>query len=90
MIEIEKISNNFRTYYEIYESVKQGDFSVISRKAGTNEYPEIEWMISYFKDLEEYEKCHFLSVLQLPKVSQELIDEEVKKLKELYGRERKG
>jgi hypothetical protein len=66
-----KVSNTFKTYEQMYESLINNDFSFLSRELGTNRYPEIEWMIEYFENNEEYEKCDFLSKLELPKVMEE-------------------
>jgi len=63
--ELEKIANSFKTYEEMYELLIGGDFSFLHRELGTNRYPQIEWMIEYFMEKEEYEKCHFLSNLKL-------------------------
>jgi len=66
-----KVSSTFKTYEQMYESLINNDFSFLSRELGTNRYPEIEWMIEYFENNEEYEKCDFLSKLELPKVMEE-------------------
>jgi hypothetical protein len=66
-----EVSNTFKTYEQMYESLINNDFSFLSRELGTNRYPEIEWMIEYFENNEEYEKCDFLSKLELPKVMEE-------------------
>jgi hypothetical protein len=66
-----KVSSTFKTYEQMYESLIKNDFSFLSRELGTNRYPEIEWMIEYFENNEEYEKCDFLSKLELPKVMEE-------------------
>jgi hypothetical protein len=50
----------------MYELLNNGDFSFLSRELGTNRYPQIEWMIEYFENKEDYEKCDFLSKLQIP------------------------
>lgn len=54
------VANSFKTYEEMYESLLNNDFSFLSRELGTNRYPQIEWMIEYFENNEQYEKCHFL------------------------------
>jgi hypothetical protein len=66
-----EVSSTFKTYEQMYESLINNDFSFLSRELGTNRYPEIEWMIEYFENNEEYEKCDFLSKLELPKVMEE-------------------
>jgi hypothetical protein len=64
--DIIEVANSFKTYEEMYELLVNGDFSFLSRELGTNRYPQIEWMIEYFENKEEYEKCEFLSKLQIP------------------------
>jgi len=76
-----KVVNSFNTYDEIYDLLKIGDFSILKRKCGTIEYPEIDWMIEYFTKTEEYEKCLFLSKLELPKPSNDKLDYELEWLK---------
>jgi hypothetical protein len=64
--DIIEVANSFKTYEEMYELLKNGDFSFLSRELNTNRYPQIEWMIEYFENKEDYEKCDFLSKLQIP------------------------
>jgi len=66
--------------------VKKGNFSFLSRECGTNNYPEINWMMDYFSEKEEYEKCDFLSKLKLPQASIETLDKEVECIKSNFGR----
>jgi len=73
--------NSFKTFDEIYEHLVIDDFSVISRKCGTNEYPQINWMIDAFLKTEDYEKCEFLKNLKLPKPSNDELNKELKWLK---------
>lgn len=54
------VANSFKTYEEMYELLLNNDFSFLSRELGTNRYPQIEWMIDYFENKEQYEKCDFL------------------------------
>lgn len=60
-------ANSFKTFDTMYDLLKKGDYSFLSREYGTNNYPEIGWMIQYFTENEEYEKCKFLTQLNLPK-----------------------
>ena len=62
---IQEVASSFKTYEEMYSLVSSGDFSFLSKELGTSEYPQIRWMIEYFAEREEYEKCHFLSNLKL-------------------------
>ena len=64
--DIIEVANSFKTYEEMYELLNNGNFSFLSRKLNTNRYPQIEWMIEYFENKEDYEKCDFLSKLQIP------------------------
>lgn len=64
--DIIEVSNSFKTYEEMYELLVNGDYSFLSRELNTNRYPQIEWMIEYFENKEEYEKCEVLSKLELP------------------------
>ena len=59
------VSNSFKTYEEMYELLLNNDFSFLSKELGTDRYPQIEWMIEYFENTEQFEKCDFL--LKLPK-----------------------
>jgi hypothetical protein len=79
--ELIEVANSFRTFDTMYDLLKSGDFSFLSRKCGTNIYPEIQWMIQCFTEKEEYEKCEFLSKLELPKPSNDKLDSELEWLK---------
>lgn len=63
-----EVVNTFKTYEQMYELLINNDFSFLRREYGTMNYPQIEWMIEYFTEKEEYEKCNFLRNLELPKV----------------------
>jgi hypothetical protein len=63
------VANSFKTYEQMYKLLVNNDFSFLSRQLGTNKYPQIEWMIEYFENNEEYEKCDFLLKLELPKIN---------------------
>lgn len=63
--DIVEVANSFKTYEEMYELLLNNDFSCIHKELGTNRYPHIEWMIEYFENKEEYEKCDFLLKLKL-------------------------
>lgn len=63
--DIIEVSNSFKTYEEMYELLLNNDFSFLSKELGTDRYPQIEWMIEYFENTEQFEKCDFL--LKLPK-----------------------
>lgn len=63
--DIDEVINSFKTYEEMYELLLNNDFSCIHKELGTNRYPQIEWMIEYFQNKEEYEKCDFLLKLKL-------------------------
>jgi hypothetical protein len=65
--DIVEVSDSFKTYEEMYELLLNNDFSCIHKELGTNRYPQIGWMIEYFTENEEYEKCKFLTQLNLPK-----------------------
>ena len=66
--DIIEVSNTFKTYEQMYELLINNDFSFLNGEYGTMNYPEIQWMIEYFTEKEEYEKCNFLRNLELPKV----------------------
>jgi hypothetical protein len=63
--DINEVANSFLSYEEMYELLNNGNFKFLSRELSTNRYPQIEWMIEYFENKEQYEKCHFLSKLQI-------------------------
>jgi hypothetical protein len=73
---IDKVTNSFNTFDTMFELLKVGDYSFLNREYGTMNYPEIKWMIEYFIKSEEYEKCDFLTNLELPKPSKETLDKE--------------
>ena len=77
--DIIEVANSFKTYEEMYELLNNGDFSFLSRGLGTNKYPQIEWMIEYFENKEEYGKCDFLSKLILPKQPNYKLKQEILK-----------
>jgi hypothetical protein len=66
--DIIEVSNSFKTYEEMYELLLNNNFSFLLKELGTNRYPQIEWMIEYFENNEQYEKCDFLLKLELPKI----------------------
>jgi hypothetical protein len=74
--DLDKISNSFRTFSDTYSMLEKGDHSCLIREYGTNNYPEIKWMIDYFLEKEEYEKCAFLLKFKPPLVSKEQLSEE--------------
>ena len=57
---IKHIANQFKTYEEMYDLLVSGDHSFLLREYGTNNYPQLRWMIEHFTEKEEYEKCSFL------------------------------
>jgi hypothetical protein len=77
--DLNKVVNSFITFDEMYDRLKIGDISVISRKLGTNEYPQINWLIDYFIEKEEYEKCEFLKNIKLPRVTNNTLNNEINK-----------
>jgi hypothetical protein len=76
-----EIANSFKTFDDMYYLLKKGDYSFLNRECGTNNYPEITWMIEYFTEKEEYEKCYFLSKLELPQPTKERLNKEIEWLK---------
>jgi len=72
-----KVGESFQTFDEMYDRLKDGDYSVVSRKCGSNEYPQINWLIEYFLENEEYEKCEFLKNIELPKPPVKKLNEEL-------------
>jgi hypothetical protein len=81
---IQEVVDSFRTLDDIYIEIEKGNLSVLSRKMGTNEYPQIRWLINYFLEIEDYRKILFLKKLKLPKVSKERIKLEKEYLKTPY------
>lgn len=76
-----EVVNSFKTFDTMFSLLEKGDYSFLNRECGTNDYPEIKWMIEYFIEKEEYEKCDFLSNLKLPKPSEEKLNKEIEWLK---------
>jgi hypothetical protein len=83
---IDQISNTFKTFDDMFSLVKKGDLSFLNRECGTNNYPEINWMMDHFLANEEYEKCDFLSKLELPQTSRETLNKESEWLKSNFKR----
>jgi hypothetical protein len=81
---IQEVVDSFRTLDDIYIEIEKGNLSVLSRKMGTNEYPQIRWLINYFLEIEDYRKIVFLKKLKLPKVGKERIKLEKEYLKMPY------
>ena len=80
-----KIYDSFKTFDDMFFLLENGDYTFLSRECGTNNYPEMKWMIDYFLEKEEYEKCDFLSKLKLPQASSEKLDKEVEWIKSNFG-----
>jgi len=83
---INQTSNTFKTFDAMFSLVQKGDLSFLNRECGTNNYPEINWMLDHFLAKEEYEKCDFLSRLELPQASSETLDKEAEWLKSNFGK----
>jgi len=75
------VVNSFKTFDTMYELLKNGDYSFLNRECGSIAYPEIKWMIEYFIEKEEYEKCGFLKNLKLIKPTDEKLNKELEWLK---------
>jgi len=80
--DIKEVACSFLTFDSMYDQIVNGEYR-LNRKAETNEFPEIIWLTEYFLENEEYEKCEFLSKLQLPMVDNNQIEIEINKLAEL-------
>jgi len=76
-----EVVNSFKTFDTMFSLLEKSDYSFLNRECGTNNYPEIKWMMEYFIEKEEYEKCRFLSKLNLPNTSKEKLNEEIEWLK---------
>ena len=81
--DIQKAADSFISYEELYEQAVSGNLSNFSRRLGTREYPEKEWMMQYFIELEEYEKCSIISKIEFPEVSDEEIEKEIEFMKKI-------
>jgi hypothetical protein len=79
--EIKDVVDSFRTLDEIFIEIEKGNLNVLSREFGTNNYPQIRWLISYFLEIEDYHKIVFLQKLKLPEVNKERINLEKKYIK---------
>ena len=81
-MDINDVTNSFKTFEEMYDCLfDENNTIALKRKIGSNEYPEIKWLIEYFIGKEEYEKCERLKNLRLPKVSNIQIEKEINWLK---------
>lgn len=64
---IRKIVESFKSYDELYQLIVDNNYnikSVFLKELGTNNYPELDWMIEYFIKKEEYEKVIILRHLK--------------------------
>lgn len=75
------VADSYKSFDTMFELLKVGDYSFLNRECGTMNYPEIKWMIEYFIKYEEYEKCNFLTNLELPKPSKDKLNSEIEWLK---------
>ena len=76
-----EVVNSFKTFDTMFDLLKVGDYSFLNRECGTMNYIEIKWMIEYFTEKEEYEKCNFLTNLELQKPSIDKLNNELEWLK---------
>jgi hypothetical protein len=61
--EIKKVADSYRTFDMMYDALEKNNFNpigILSRELGTNEYPEITWLMEYFLSIEDYDKCEKL------------------------------
>lgn len=75
------VVNSYKSFDTMYDLLKVGDYSFLKRECGTINYPEIKWMIEYFTEREEYEKCEFLTKLKLPNPSIDKLNNEIEWLR---------
>lgn len=75
------VANSYKSFDTMYDLLKVGDYSFLNRECGTMNYPEIKWMIEYFIKNEEYEKCDFITKLELPKPTIDKLNSEIEWLK---------
>lgn len=64
---IRKIAESFRSYDEMYQLIVDNNYNIngiFLKELGTNNYPELDWMIEYFIKKEEYEKVIILRHLK--------------------------
>lgn len=81
--DLKEIANSFISYEELYEQAVRGDLSNFSRRLGTKEYPERDWMIQYFTEIEEYEKCATIIKINFPDVTEEELEKEKEFMKQI-------
>lgn len=75
------VVNSFKTFGTMFYLLKDGDYSFLNRECGTINYPEINWLLEYFTEKEEYEKCEFLINLEIPKPPKDKLNSEIEWLK---------
>ena len=75
------VATSFITFDTWFQLLESGDTSFLKRECGTQRYPQVEWMMAYFLEKEEYEKCETLSKLELPKPSRTKLRSEIQWLK---------
>jgi hypothetical protein len=64
---IRKIAESFKSYDNMYKLLVDFNYNIkdiFLKELGTNNYPEIDWMIEYFINKEEYEKVIILRHLK--------------------------
>jgi hypothetical protein len=81
--DLKEIADSFISYEELYEQAVRGDLSNFSRRLGTMEYPERDWMLQYFTELEEYEKCAIIFKMNFPTISEEELEREKEFMKQI-------
>jgi len=75
------VANSYKSFDDMYDLLKVGNYSFLNRECGTMNYPEIKWMIEHFIKSEEYEKCDFLTKLELPKPTIDKLNNEIEWLR---------
>lgn len=62
-----KAAESFKTYEQLYDLLKNSGYdvpNVLSCQLNKTIYPELDWMLEYFQQKEEYEKCIILKHLK--------------------------
>lgn len=62
-----KAAESFKTYVQLYDLLKNSGYDVpkiLNCQLYKTNYPQLDWMLEYFQEKEDYEKCIILKHLK--------------------------
>ena len=75
---------NYSSFEELFNLFMTYGYSILNRKMGHDEYPELKWMLEYFEQIEDYEKCIYIKNSKKPKISNLKIEREREFLEAIF------